>query len=76
MAKAPFAMTPFGAHGLSVFNDKEAKVVYLAIPYGEADKAPISKSGKSRLVASTGGNQTVPDTGSLVIGLNAYVKAN
>lgn len=33
----------------------------------------LSGSGKSVIVASTGGNQTIPGT-EVVLGLNAYVK--
>lgn len=31
-----------------------------------------SKSGKTMIVASTGGNQTIDNTDGLVLGLNAY----
>jgi hypothetical protein len=34
-----------------------------------------SKSGKTRLVATTGGNQVIPGT-DVVMGLNAYRKAS
>ena len=35
----------------------------------------LSKSGKSKTVATTGGNAQVDGTDGLVIGLNAYRKA-
>ncbi len=35
----------------------------------------LSSSGKSVIVASTGGNVPIPGT-SVILGLNAYVKAN
>jgi hypothetical protein len=41
-------------------------------------KPVLSASGKSRIVATSGGNQTMPievDGKPLVIGLNAYIKA-
>lgn len=34
-----------------------------------------SSSGKSIIVASTGGNQVIPGT-NVVLGLNAYIQAN
>jgi len=34
----------------------------------------LSKSGKSKMIASTGGNQRVPGT-DVVMGLNVYRKA-
>lgn len=40
---------------------------------------PLSKSGKSRIVASTNGNLTtnvMVDGKPVIIGLNAYVKAS
>jgi len=33
-----------------------------------------SKSGKTTIVASTEGNETIPNTGGIIVGLNAYVK--
>jgi hypothetical protein len=35
----------------------------------------LSSSGKSVIVASTGGNVPIPGT-NVILGLNAYVKAN
>ena len=35
----------------------------------------LSSSGKSIIVASTGGNVPIPGT-NVILGLNAYVKAN
>jgi hypothetical protein len=38
-------------------------------------RAGLSSSGKSVIVASTGGNVPIPGT-NVILGLNAYVKAN
>jgi len=40
-----------------------------------AHRAGLSSSGKSVIVASTGGNVPIPGT-NVILGLNAYVKAN
>jgi hypothetical protein len=40
-----------------------------------AHRGGLSSSGKSVIVASTGGNVPIPGT-NVVLGLNAYVKAN
>ncbi len=40
-----------------------------------AHRGGLSSSGKSVIVASTGGNVPIPGT-NVILGLNAYVKAN
>jgi len=40
-----------------------------------AHRGGLSSSGKSVIVASTGGNVPIPGT-SVILGLNAYIKAN
>lgn len=51
----------------------------LTITISVNEQPPVSKSGKSRIVASSNGNVTLSnvkvDGKPLIIGLNAYIKA-
>ena len=51
----------------------EVKEKTLTITIDLAHRGKPSSSGKSIIVASTGGNQAIPGT-DVILGLNAYVK--
>ena len=53
----------------------EGDYLFLSIPVSKAAlaAAPASGSGKSRVVATTNGNITVPGVPNLKLGINAYV---
>jgi hypothetical protein len=69
---------PIGERGIGLHVDAEAKVAYLRIPFGNdvVSGSPLSKTGKMRLVANTGGFQYVPGTGGLKLSLNAGFAAD
>jgi hypothetical protein len=59
----------------SIKKDGDKKVLVLELPWSA--KGTPSKSGKSNVHASTGGNQTTEldvDGKKLVVGINAYTK--
>ncbi len=41
-----------------------------------AHRGNSSSSGKSIIVASTGGNKEIPGSGGVILGMTAYVKPN
>jgi hypothetical protein len=52
--------------------DAKAKTITIVIPYDDAREYAVNqKTGKTRFVASSGGNVTVPGT-KCKVGVNAY----
>lgn len=52
-----------GAHGLRYAIDKDTETLHLVVPFGKAavKAAPVSKTGKSRLLGNTGGFVFIPE---------------
>jgi hypothetical protein len=54
--------------------DAKTKTVTISFSYDPAAKYPASKSGKTSLVGTTGGNVVVSGTnGLLKVGVNAFI---
>lgn len=54
--------------------DAKTKLVTISFAYDPAAKYPASKSGKTSLVGTTGGNVVVAGTnGLLKVGVNAFI---
>lgn len=59
---------------MNIKYDQKTKIVTMSFSYDPNGKYPASKSGKTRLVGTTGGNVVVSGTdGNLKVGVNAYI---
>lgn len=70
-------MTAKNSKAVAVGKNIEATVDgdFLTLKINIKDRHGPSASGKTIIVASSGGNQQIEGTGGVIIGFNAYVKA-